>query len=652
MKNFLEKLEDLLKKDDRFLSEDKTLLKNRIQELAYKNDEKLLNLLLSDAEIKQHFFINLKKTLIFDKEKFIKFITSKQFLPDSYTAFKNKIGLAVGDDYLSEKKDVVLNWPYKDCILEGGMTKEDQKRDEVFYNEILAPDEVTKLLEPKVFTNFKRIDKKGEHKLEGFKRDKNGTIKDNLIIKGNNLLALASLKKEFAGKVKLIYIDPPFYFSKNKPEDTFSYNSNFKLSTWLTFIKNRLLIAYELLSKDGIIFVHVGSEDASYMNMLLNEVFKHENYLNHISVKTTESAGFKTAGNKILNTANHIFIYKKNITDLNKVYIQKKYDAAYKYILLNKEDHYSKWKYTTIKQYLINENPNLDKKLINKLIEDFALSNPEIIFRTTAITGGARQKREATINKSFKNKGVVMRHPNEDVDYFYILNGEMISFWKNTYKNIDNKIVPATSLSDIWTDISWTGIAPEGGVKLNNGKKPEKLIKRIIELATKEGDIVLDYHLGSGTTCAVAHKMNRQYIGVEQLDYGKNDSLTRLKNVINGDKTGISKLVNWQGGKNFIYMKLAELNQSWIDRINKVKSKKDIEDIFKEVKNSTFLDYKLNNDLINKKEFLGLSTDEQKKFLIECLDKNHLYLNLSEIDDKNLNVNSEDKKLNKDFYGK
>src|SRR3990167_5724018 len=220
MKNIFEQLKDLLKKDDRLVSQDELLLKNQAQELARKNDPALIKLLLSDKTIKQHFFFEVEKTLIFDKEKFIRFVSNKQFLPDSYTAFKNKIGLTAGDEYVSENKEVVLAWPYKDCVLEGGMTKEDQKRDEIFYNETLAPDDINRLLDSKVFTNFKRFDKKGEHKLDGFKRDKKGNIKDNLIIKGNNLLALASLNKEFAGIVNLIYIDPPF----NTGGDSFNYN--------------------------------------------------------------------------------------------------------------------------------------------------------------------------------------------------------------------------------------------------------------------------------------------------------------------------------------------------------------------------------------------------------------------------------------------
>ena len=177
MKNILEQLTDLLKKDERLASQDGILLKNQAQELARKNDPALIRLLLSDKAIKQHFFFEVEKTLIFDKEKFIRFVSNKQFLPDSYTAFKNKIGLTAGDEYLSENKEVVLVWPYKDCVLEGGMTKEDQKRDEIFYNETLAPDDINRLLDAKVFTNFKRIDKKGEHKLDGFQRDEKGNIK-------------------------------------------------------------------------------------------------------------------------------------------------------------------------------------------------------------------------------------------------------------------------------------------------------------------------------------------------------------------------------------------------------------------------------------------------------------------------------------------
>jgi len=241
MENLLNNLKSLLQKDERLISEGE-ILKNKVIELALKLDKGLIKLLLSDEKMREVFFVEVDGTLIFDKDKFVKFVSNKQFLPDSYTAFKNKIGLIdEKGEFISEKKEVVLSWPYKDCVLEGGMTKEDQKRDEIFWNEILASDEISRLLDPKVFTNAKRIDAKGEHKFDGFRIDENGDIKDNLIIKGNNLLALHSLKKRFAGKVKLIYIDPPY--NTRKEADEFKYNDRFNHSTWLTFMKNRLEVA-------------------------------------------------------------------------------------------------------------------------------------------------------------------------------------------------------------------------------------------------------------------------------------------------------------------------------------------------------------------------------------------------------------------------
>jgi len=217
----------------------------------------------------------------------MRFVSNKKFLPDCYTAFKNKIGLTLGDDYLSEKKEVVLSWPYKDCVLEGGMTREDQKRNEIFWKETLAPDEISRLFDPKVVTNAKRIDKQDEHPLLSlrgddsrrsnpvFRTDENGNIKDNLIIKGNNLLALHSLKKRFAGKVKLIYIDPPY----NTGNDSFRYNDSFNHSSWLTFMKNRLEVARELLREDGVIFISIDDNEQAYLKVLCDGIFRRETFI-------------------------------------------------------------------------------------------------------------------------------------------------------------------------------------------------------------------------------------------------------------------------------------------------------------------------------------------------------------------------------------
>ncbi len=321
MENLLDNLKLLLQKDERLVSEGE-LLKNKIIELALKLDKDLIKLLLSDKEMKKVFFADVDGTLIFDKDKFIRFVSNKQFLPDSYTAFKNKIGLTLGDDYLSEKKEVVLSWPYKDCVLEGGMTKEDQKRNEIFWNETLAPDEISRLFDPKVFTNARRIDKNGEHPLLSlrggdsrrsnpvFRTDENGDIKDNLVIKGNNLLALHSLKKRFAGKVKLIYIDPPY--NTGGTDDTFKYNDSFNHSTWLVFMRNRLEVAKDLLSKEGAIYVQLDYNEVHYCKVLMDEIFRRENFQREIIWRIGWVSGYKTADKNWIRNHDTILFYSKN----------------------------------------------------------------------------------------------------------------------------------------------------------------------------------------------------------------------------------------------------------------------------------------------------------------------------------------------------
>ena len=195
-------LENLLLQHEEFLVEG-VLNKNKLSELARKYDAKLLNILMREEKIKNHLFSELEEgILVLKKDVFLQFLNNKEFLPDSFTAYKTKIGLGnKNGSLLSENHDIVLNFPYKDCILEGGQAKEDAKRDEMFFNETLAPSEITRLLDDKVFTNFKRYDKEGEYEVKEIKED------DNFVIKGNNLVVLHSLIKKYAGKVKCIYIE-------------------------------------------------------------------------------------------------------------------------------------------------------------------------------------------------------------------------------------------------------------------------------------------------------------------------------------------------------------------------------------------------------------------------------------------------------------
>lgn len=318
--NLVAELIDLLSSDDRLVSEGK-LVKNKVIELALAIDSSLIRLLLSSEGIRRHFFQDVGGILVFDKIRFQQFVSNKAFLPDSYTAFKNKIGLTAEGSYLTDSKEVVLAWPYKDCVLEGGQTKEDAKRDEVFWNETLAPDQIDRLLAPKVLTNFKRYDKDGEHKITSINRD------DNLIIKGNNLLALHTLKRTYAGQVKLIYIDPPY----NTGNDDFKYNDAFNRSTWLTFSRNRLLIAKSFLSDEGAIFVSIDHNELAYMMVLLDEVFGKENFQNLISVKRGSVTGHKTINSGVVNITEYVVIYTKNkkAWKPNRVFIERERNDRY-----------------------------------------------------------------------------------------------------------------------------------------------------------------------------------------------------------------------------------------------------------------------------------------------------------------------------------
>jgi adenine-specific DNA-methyltransferase len=400
MENLLNNLKSLLQKDERLVSEGE-LLKNKIIELALKLDKDLIKLLLSDKKMKEVFFVDVDGTFIFNKDKFVKFVSNKQFLPDSYTVFKNKIGLIdEKGEFISEKKEVVLSWPYKDCVLEGGMIKEDQKRDEVFWNEILAPDEISRLLDPKVFTNAKRINAKGEHKFDGFRTDDNGDIKDNLIIKGNNLLALHFLKKRFAGKVKLIYIDPPY----NREDENF-YNDSFRHSTWLTFMKNRLEVAKNLLKSDGIIFVQCDDREHAYLKVLMDEIFERENFISSIAVKVKAPSGVAT-GRLIFDVKENILVYgsKKDIKPFNnlieKEIVDEKSKTIESYNLFLESEGEEGEKVAELKtqngKVEIRRMKNYSIRKINfkeiKNVKEFYVKNFEKIFRTATLSGGIEQK--------------------------------------------------------------------------------------------------------------------------------------------------------------------------------------------------------------------------------------------------------------------
>lgn len=612
-----QELEQLLSQHDAFLVEGE-LNKNKLAELARQYNPELLNLLMSNEKISQHFFATLETgVLIFKKDVFLQFLNNKEFLPDSFTSYKTKIGLATGDKYLSENQEVVLNFPYKDCVLEGGQTKDDAKRQEIFFNETLAPTEINRLLDNKVLTNFKRYDETGEHEVEEL------SDSDNLIIKGNNLIALHSLKKRFVGKIDSIIIDPPYFFNKNKSDDSFSYNSNFKLSTWLTFMKNRLEVAKELLSENGFISIIIGIDGVNHLKLLADEVFDvssdNKKFVGQITWRKTDNQ--PNIGD-YANVIDFILIYRKNSdAKLKRLPLSNKAQKEYSY-----EDENGKYRRSNI----------LD---LTRGKYNYDIQTPE-----GTILSGPWMINKDEFNRLVSVDGIHWPSKGKQIPYgkMYlkdaIENGQITSdFWDGSYGTNQRS---ADEIKELFGDRVFTFA------------KPEKLIQNLISISSSKGDIVLDYHLGSGTTAAVAHKMNRQYIGIEQMNYIETVSVERLKKVIAGEQGGVSKDVNWSGGGSFVYAEIKNDAQDFKNSIFEATTTEELLELFEIAKKSSFLSYRIDPKKLKASEFEKLSLAEQKQILSEIIDNNNLYVNYSDIDDIDYGISAQDKKLNHAFYGK
>ena len=630
-------LEQLLRMNSRYCMDDGTLLKNRIVEDALSLNPRLIKLLLDNDKMKVVFFQDVDGVVVFDKVKFQRFVSDTQFLGGSYTMFKNKIGLTDENRrFISESREVVLSWPYKDCVLEGGQTKEEAKRNEVFWNETLAPDEVNRLTEPKVFSHFKRYDKDGEHEVEHL------TNADNFIIKGNNLLALHSLKKKYAGKVKLILIDPPYFFFKTKSSDTFCYNSNFRLSTWLTFMKDRLKAAIDLLANDGVILCHISEDGFHWLKILMEEIFKADNFV-------------------------ETFVWKN--TD-NPDSLSKKSRASIEYVIC-----FEKCKNTSMR-YKGKETENGDGPILHTGNNVHELSFPKGSIRFNIPDGvySGKPDRVELVTPVIVENGV----NTEDV----ILKGEFAWSQSNLdyeYKRGTYFLVKSNRFSVRCQKPEGTTMAPEKfiedqylskaigvgtnedasthlknmGINFTNSK-PESIVAFFLHAITKESDLVLDFFLGSGTTCAVAHKTKRRYIGVDQMDYIQTETIKRMQKVIEGEQGGVSKAVGWQGGGSFVYCELAKANDKFADEIEQAETTEQLKDIWGRMKATDYLNYKVDIKEVdaNAESFDGLSLEDQKRFLIECLDKNLLYVALSDIDSNEYGVTEEDRRLTREFYRK
>lgn len=629
MKNIFDTVADLLLTNDKYKAEDGKLLKAVVYSDVMAMNETLLTLLLSNKDVKETFFKDVQGTLVFDKQKFAWFMESKEFLPDSYTSYTNKIGLTHNGNFISQTNDVVLDFPYKDCVLEGGQDKDDQKRSEIFYNETIASDEISRMLAPKVFTNAKRYTAVGEKDLTG-ELDP-GTIhveeetgitfndNDNLIIKGNNLIALAGLLKRYEGKVKCICIDPPY----NTQNDSFNYNDSFNHSTWLTFMKNRLEICKRLLVTTGSIFIILDDNEYAYCKVLTDDIFGRENHKatfiwNHRKSKQNDI--------DISLSHNYVMCYiKESSTRLYPLSVDEEGFSN------PDNDPRGPWKADPF------DAPNIRPNLT------YAITNP------------------STGDQHFPPSGRHWRFSQEK--FASALEDNRIIWGKNgkgrpQYKRfLSEANLKGNSINTIWDDVDTATSATKHLMQLFGTKnvfstpKSESLIERIISISTNEKDIVLDFFTGSGTTAAVAHKMGRRYIGVEQMDYIQDITVERLKKVLEGEQGGISKAQNWHGGGSFVYCELKEDANTLITTIQNA-----TEDTIESVKASIYADerivpYLTKQELADAdKDFENLTLEEKKQALIKLVDKNKLYVNASDMDDESYHVSDDDKKFTNSFY--
>lgn len=586
---------------------EQVLNKSKVIEAVRNYDSLLLEAILNDEIIRKTYTITVNNDVIFKQEEFIDFFRYKDYWDSSYTRYSNEVGLSTEGKYLKYNSDVVLDFPYKDTVLEAGMTKEDRGKKEIFYHKVIAKEEIDVLLSPKVVTNATRYDQKGAHKVEEI------TDTDNLILKGNSLLALYSLKHRYTGKVKLIYIDPPY----NTGNDSFKYNDRFSSSTWLTFMKNRLEAAKDLLANDGSIYVHLDYNQSHYFKVLMDEVFGRENFRNEIIWRRKQSTSFGSSKFGIIN--DNIFFYTKSDDyTFNPVYS------------LNDENTQ---KY--IKERFVYEDEDGRKYMKSPLVNSLDRPNLKYVFQ------GINPPKKGWL------------YSKEKMQEFYDNNELLIPDDPNAriYRKIYLDKYKGQVVQNLWTDISIVNPMAKEQVDFQT-QKPEKLLERIIKASSNPGDLILDFCAGSGTTLAVAHKLGRQYIGVEQMDYIKSVTLDRMKNVIDGVEGGITKATGWEGGGSFIYAELMELNHLYISRIQEIRSDEQIEDIISEMDERAFLNFKveINRLTLQDEGFRSLSLEEKKKVLIDVLDHNQAYVNYSEIDDEMYELQEQDRQFNRSFY--
>ncbi|MFA5793364.1 MAG: site-specific DNA-methyltransferase [Candidatus Gracilibacteria bacterium] len=700
---FKNKLESLLKQDSRLVDENMELNLAAIRDLSDKTDSKLIELLLSSDEATKKFFLKAKDVLVFKQNDFKFFLDSNQ-IDNSYTAFENRIGLASGNRLLKDSSNVVLNFPFKDGVLEGGQSTEEgtdeyfeyndekekyevkvTKRKEIFFNEVLAQDEIDRLFEPKAFADIKKYTAKGEEKIKSFARNKEGVITDNLIIKGNNLLTLHCLREEFSESIKLIYIDPPYNTAGDN--NTFAYNNNFNHSAWLTFMKNRLEVARDLLTDDGVVAIAIDDEEYAHLKVLCDDIFKRENYVGTIVVQSNPRG--RTTNTHFATSHEYTLFYGKNLSavEINYMMLTKEQELDF-----GDKDDTGDFRFLPFRRSGGTSTPK--ERENSEFTLYYSKSKKNII-----AVGGKRKfeypKEYAPENiLSLDSKGnmieedeksFISKHDKDLVELMPVDTSGKRRVWRwadrleilkaakaGDFNVVTEKGKFTVQLKDrikdgrkpktIWYDSKYD--ASSNGTmllkKLFNGEKvfsyPKSLhaVKDTIEIITARGsdDIVLDFFGGSGTTAQAVLDLNkedngnRRFVLCEQMDYVETVTTKRVQKIIKNNKNG-----------SFIYLELAKWNSEAKEKIAECGSLKELEKLLKELSEKYFLHYNVKfkefkEKIIHEEAFKNLSLKKQQEMFCKMLDLNQLYVNASEMEDKNFGINKDDIALTKNFYNR
>ena len=629
LQNLYEELAKLLESNERYLV-DGMLSKDKVAEDALAMDSDLLKALTTNESIKNHFFGKVGTILIFDKVKFQKFVLNKDFLPDNYTAFRNKVGMNKNDEFITESNDVVLVWPYKDCVLEGGQDEEDAKRAEIFWNLTLAPDQITRLLSPKALSNFEKYDDKGKKiALE------NVTEKDNLLIKGNNLLALHTLKGKYRNKIKLIYIDPPY--NPDSKNNTFTYNNSFNRSTWLTFMKNRLEVAREFLSPDGSLIIAIDENEQAHLGVLLKEMFR--DYEIHCITIVHNPRG----------TQAYNFSYTHEYAFFVIPRGRKSIGARPK-----EKDEVN---FRNFRRDGLESERNFAKNCFYPIL----IQDGEIIGFGDVCKDDEHPKKSFTRGK---------------ITYVYPIDSNNVErkwgYARQTVAEISDQLRCKESRAGEfeiemgrtsgrykthWIDSRYDANAY--GTKLLNDLVPNaeflfpKSLWNVYDcLYAIVGEdpeaIVMDFFAGSGTTAHAVLEMNksddgnRKFILCEQMDYVETVTKARIREVIKRN-----------GKDSFVYAELLAANEQFVEMIRDAGTIDELQNIWNEMQERAFLSYRANSVInsISKISLSGLDKKEFKTFLLEILDHNMLYVPYSEMEDEQFGIDQNTQEINQKMFG-